>query len=356
MGTTKEKETSNPSLGENMTGDAIGARDNNRVELWKVAPRSVPFALGLAASDICNFKCIYCGHSTPKGIKDARILTWDDFLIIAHQIEELLESGKDDLKIIRFIGNGEPLVNKLLPDMVRYISERKYTSRIEVTTNGSLLTHEVSDALLDSGLTRLLVSVQGTTSKKYKEICGYNLDYDKYLEQIAYFYQHKKECGLYVKTVDVALEDKDDEQTFLEMFKPICDMVCVEQLMNGYSDVDYSFITAKDVDHVARYGGDYKTKVCCDTMFMYMNIHSNGNVDCCGCKYPPLFIGNIFNTPLNKIWNGDVHKMMMEKHLQGKRQEILCCSDCASIESFNTFPNDNLDAHLKEVLERVQRL
>ena len=106
MGTTKEKETSNPSLGENMTGDAIGARDNNRVELWKVAPRSVPFALGIAASDICNFKCIYCGHSTPKGIKDARILTWDDFLIIAHQIEELLESGKDYLKIISLIGNG----------------------------------------------------------------------------------------------------------------------------------------------------------------------------------------------------------------------------------------------------------
>ena len=102
-----------------MAKKGIG-RDANRVELYKVVPRSVPFAIGITPSDICNFRCNYCNQSTKAGIKDAQILKWEDFIIQAQQIEELLEKGTDDLKLIRLIGNGEPLVNKKLPDMVRF--------------------------------------------------------------------------------------------------------------------------------------------------------------------------------------------------------------------------------------------
>ncbi len=331
-------------------------RDTNRVELYRVVPRSVPFAIGITPSDICNFKCNYCNQSTVEGIKDAQILKWEDFITITQQIEDLLEKGKDDLKIIRLIGNGEPLVNRKLPDMVAYLSEKKYAKRIEVTTNGSLLTHEYSDALIDAGLTRLLVSVQGTTKEKYKEICGYNIDIDKFVDQIKYFYEHKKQCGLYVKTVDVALTGNDDEKKFYDTYKPICDVVCVEKVMNACADVDYSKVTSEDINHVTRYGGEFKKKICCDTLFMYFNIHSNGDVDCCGCKYPPLYIGNVYNTPISQLWNGERHKAIMLKHLMGRRCDIDLCSKCSSIDSFDSFPEDNLDEHLDEILKKVELL
>lgn len=331
-------------------------RDTNRVELWKVVPRSVPFALGITSSDICNFKCVYCNQSTAEGIKDARILKWNDFIEITHQIEDLLSSGSDDLKIIRFIGNGEPLVNKRLPEMIAYISEKKYAPRIEVTTNGSLLSHEYSDALIGAGLTRLLISVQGTSTKKYKEICGYNIDMEKFIEQISYFYQHKKQCGLFIKTVDIALDDEEDEKRFYKIYSRISDTISVEKVMEACADVDYSSISEKDLKHVTRYGGKYIEKTCCDTLFMYLNIHSNGDADCCGCKYPPLYIGNIYHTPIKALWNGETHRSIMEKHLLGRRSEIPLCSKCASINSFGAFPEDNLDGHLIEIYERMKTL
>ena len=328
-------------------------RDTDRVELWKVAPRAVPFALGITPSDICNFRCNYCNQSTEAGIADAKILSWENFIILAEQIERMIKEANEKIKIIRVIGNGEPLINKRLPDMVKYISDHNFADRIEITTNGSLLTHQMSDALIEAGLTRLLISVQGVTKEKYEEICGYQIDYDKYLEQIGYFYNHKKNCRVFVKTVDIALESIEERNLFMKMFSPIADDVGIENVIKACADVDYETITSKNIDGTTRYGTELIRKICCDTLFMYMNVHSNGDVDCCGCKYPPLYIGNIYDEELLSLWNGKKHREIMIKHLKGERFDIPLCSECSSIEHYNGFAEDNMDLHREDVLKRL---
>lgn len=329
-------------------------RDENRVELYKVIPRSVPFALGITPSDVCNFKCIYCNQSTEAGIADARVLSWDDFMFLADQIQEMAEAGKDRIKVIRMIGNGEPLLNKRLPEMVAYIKKNNFADRIEVTTNGSLLSHEMSDGLIEAGLTRLLISVQGTTNEAYQRVCNYDLDYDKFVEQIEYFYNRKKECNVFIKTVDIALDGEEDRDRFFKIFCPISDATGVEKIIRACADVDYHEIASGDLAGETRYGTPLTGKLCCDTLFMYMNVHSNGDVDCCGCKYPPLYIGNIYKDSLKELWNGKRHREIMIKHLEGKRKTLPLCADCSSIEGYNGFPEDNIDGHRLEVLKRLQ--
>ncbi len=242
-------------------------RDTNRGELWKVVPRKIPFALGITPSDVCNFRCNYCNQSTPAGIADARVLSWEDFIILADQIEKWVNSVDERIKVIRLIGNGEPLINKKLPDMIRYIREHNFADRIEITTNGSLLSHEMSDRLIEAGLTRLLISVQGISEKKYKEICGYQIDFEKYLEQIRYFYAHRGNCNLFIKTVDVALENEEEKKEFMRMFSSMADEVSIENIIKACADVDYGTITSKDIDNMTRYGTQFVKKMCCDTLF-----------------------------------------------------------------------------------------
>lgn len=331
-------------------------RDLNRCNLFEVVPRSVPFAVEIAASDVCNFKCIYCNHSTKEGIKNAKILSWDDFLVIADQLEELASEGKDDIKVIRFIGNGEPLLNSKLPQMIECLSKRKIAKRFEVTTNASLLTHEMSDRLIASGVTRLLISIQGVSSEKYKEICGISIDIKDLQEKIKYFYKNKKKCEVFIKTVNIALDSELQKKQFYEIFSPICDTINVENIMRTYDGVDYDKISSENIDNTTRYGNELKKKICCDTLFMYMGINSNGDVDCCGCTYPPIYVGNILKLPLKKLWNGQIHKKLMIKHLQGKRWEIPKCAKCASIEHYNGFEEDNLDEYRNIILSRVEKL
>ena len=160
--------------------EKIGSgRDENRVPLYKVVPMKIPFSIGIGTSDFCNFRCNYCAQSTNIGITP-QILSWDKFVNIISQIEEMLE--KNDMKRIKnflICGIGEPLICKEVPKMVSYVKERGISERIELTTNGSLLTHELSKDLIAAGLTRLLISVQGVNKEAYKQICGYDIDFEK---------------------------------------------------------------------------------------------------------------------------------------------------------------------------------
>ncbi len=243
-----------------------------------------------------------------------------------------------------------------MPDKISYLKQEGISERFEVTTNASLLTHEMSDRLIDAGITRLLVSIQGVTAQKYRQICGFNMDMDKLRDNLEYFYSKKNQASLYIKTVDIALGSKEEENEFFDTFGPICDVINVERIMNACSDVDYSKITDKDLSHTMRYGAEFRKKICCDTLFMYMNVHSNFNVNCCGCKYPPLFIGNAYKAPLKQIWNGEKHKEIMKLHLEGRREEIGMCRSCCSINSYNGFAEDYLDDNLEEVLGRLKKL
>ena len=104
-----------------------------------------------------------------------------------------------------------------------------------------------------------------------------------------------------------------------------------------------------------RYSYEYKERLVCDSLFSMLNIESNGDVSCCGCRYPSLPIGNMNTARLKDIWNGSRHTTYMMRHLQGKYREIPHCSNCSSMQ-YTCHPMDNLDEHRDEVFQRVQEL
>lgn len=331
-------------------------RDENRSPLYKVVPLDIPFSIGIWVSDFCNFKCVYCSHSTNSKVCVEHMITWDEFVNMIDNIEELYRiNGGGRAKNLVICGVGEPLTNPLLPKMIRYCREHNISDRIELTTNGSLLTHKLSDELIDAGLTRILVSIQGINAEAYNRISGINIDFEKFLNEIKYFYENRKQCTVYIKTLDIALNKGEDEE-FYNIFSPIADMVNIEKAMVGFDDVDYSkLIKAKEDRCVTRYGYKWKERIACDALFMRLNITTHGDVNACTCQWPALSLGNIYDKPLKDIWNGDLHKLYMKLHLQGKRGDIKRCANCESI-SYAGHPLDNLDDHLDEILDRLNKM
>jgi Fe-S oxidoreductase containing radical SAM domain len=337
----------------NHQGKIGTGRDENRTELYRVVPLAVPFSIGLNLCDYCNFKCVYCWHSV-GGFKHPHMMSYDAYQEIADQIEELYCANENQhTKNIRLCGYGEPLMNRDAARIIRDIRARELSDRIELTTNGSLLTHELSDALIASGLTRLLISVQGVTAEKYKEVCGYTVDYAKFLEEIAYFYAHRGSCKLYIKTVDVALDGAEDEALFYDMFGGICDEMNIEHIIDVADCVDYSELLPDGA--TMRYAYEFKEKKVCDSLFTMVNIEAAGHVNCCACRYPPLPIGSVHTSRLKDIWNGTQHIKYMKLHLEGRIGEIPHCADCTPMQ-YAGHPMDNLDDHREEVLARVQKL
>lgn len=95
-------------------------RDENRTPLYKQVPLKLPYTVGIGVSDFCNFKCVYCGHSTDLSSKiKEKILSFEEFAKIVDEIKELCNMhGGEKIKNFAICGIGEPLICKDLPKMV----------------------------------------------------------------------------------------------------------------------------------------------------------------------------------------------------------------------------------------------
>jgi MoaA/NifB/PqqE/SkfB family radical SAM enzyme len=327
--------------------------DRDRQRLADVVPLSTPFTLFVTPSQLCNFRCIYCTQNLSRERKGkigfkSRLLKQDVFLRIAEQAAEF----PDRFKRVLLTGLGEPLMNPRIADMVRTLSELEVADKYEIFTNGSLLTHDMTDRLLDAGLTCLRISVQGLNAEKYREISGVDLPFEKFVDNIGYFFQNRNNCKVYIKIIDKCLESESDKERFFAMFGDISDSIFVEHLVKAQPSMgDYD---NKADNEFTFYGEESEPRNVCPYMFYTLQTDAVGNVfPCPPLGFPVSFsLGNIGETSLMEIWNGERLKSLRVTHLSDKRDRVEMCGRCGCYMSF-TPKEDNLDNDARDILERI---
>ena len=325
--------------------------DKNRTNLVNAIPINTPYVVGFWTGDICNFKCKYCEHSLGGDIYGKnkhiipKMMNWNIFT----QAADGLKTFPTPIKKVLFSSIGEPLLNKNLPDMVKYVKEIGVTNYCEIITNASLLTHELSEKLVDSGLDRLCVSIQGVTQRKYQEISQVDLDYDNLVNELSYFYWYSRgKCKVHIKIVNIALE-YGDEDIFYETFTKISDTINIDNVIEGFQDIDYSEIIPDS--NKGLYGEDQNHRLVCPTVFYTLYILPDGQITtCCSPPYP-VILGNIQDGPLVDMWQGAKRVNFLKMHLLGKRMQHSVCKGCAQVNATN-FKEDDLDKDRETLLQR----
>ena len=131
-----------------------------RVNLGEVIPLKVPFSIQIDVCSACNMKCNFCFHSDLESIKRNRVefgrMSYETFTKVIDNIKATAEHKIKKLKLFKI---GEPLLNQELPKMIKYAKESDIAEIIEITTNGTLLTPELTDKLIESGLNILNISI-----------------------------------------------------------------------------------------------------------------------------------------------------------------------------------------------------
>lgn len=308
--------------------------DTARKKLAEVVPLDSPLSMYIEPTRVCNFKCFYCMHST-RGEKGG-ILDQMGFGI-AHMDMELFRKIVTDLmefpikpKRICFSGLGEPLANPRLPEMIKLLRDAGYQERIDVITNGSLLTHEMSDRLIEAGISRIQISIQGLDAKTYQEVCQVQIDMEELTERIRYFYEHKKDAVIFVKIIDAILKDEEEKQRFFDQFSGVCDTIFVEHLVVMEQQMgDHG----GRVDRTKNLMGEYVEKrEVCGVMFYFLQVNIDGETF--PCSTPGLTnrfsMGCAKDQTLVEIWNGDRRNRMIRKNLMDGYVTIPACRECSS--------------------------
>jgi MoaA/NifB/PqqE/SkfB family radical SAM enzyme len=329
-------------MGNKATDVSGTAPGGQRIRLVDSLPLKTPYLIEIFPSYLCNFKCKYCIHSIPlkeRGYISDKIHM--DFVMYKRCIDDI-SKFPEKLKVLRFAGMGEPLLHPDIVGMVAYAKYKNIADKIEILTNGSLLTHKLSDALIKAGLTRLYVSLQGLSSERYLEVSGIKLDFDKFVDNIRYYYESKGDLKIHIKIIDYTLKDDKEKAQFYQIFSGICDTIGIELASPIYPYVDYNKVLEKNNDTKTQFGLCLNNIKTCPQPFFRLHIIPDFNViPCYSMEYPEI-IGNCANDSIVDIWKGG----NLKKFRLGMLKEGVCfnkiCNKCKIIKC-RIFQEDILD-------------
>ncbi len=329
-------------------------REENRTYLKDVVPLETPYNIQVEVSSLCNAKCIYCAHSKPDhgGVWQGN-MTMELFDKVICDIKEFPQKPK----LMETFMFGEPLINPLLPEMIARAKKENVVEQIAFTTNGLLFTHDKVDELMKCGGVDIIrISLQGLSADAYYRTCGIKIDFESFVENLKYLYEHKNKCQIRMKIADIALKNEENgERRFEEIFGKIADSIFIEHIIPLFKGVDYDLID-KNINRTVMEGRegiktDYIHKVC-HRPFFKVRVAANGLVTSCCCDTPhDVVYGDINNESLYSIWNGEKHRAFLRMQLEGKRFMHSSCKDCVAANDITT-EADLLDPYAEEILKR----
>jgi len=117
-----------------------------------------PFFISLEPAAVCGLACPQC----PTGAGD---ISREQPYLDVRTFQAIVDEIAGTTAILSLYNQGEPLMHRSFTEMVRYASERRiYTV---TSTNGQLLTKALCRRLVEAGLDRIIVSLDGTDQESY---------------------------------------------------------------------------------------------------------------------------------------------------------------------------------------------
>jgi MoaA/NifB/PqqE/SkfB family radical SAM enzyme len=321
----------------------------NRTKLETVIPLQTPFIINVDPADSCNFECSFCPTGDRKLMKEIgrpfRTMKWEVYTKIIDDLKEFDEP----IRVLRLYKDGEPMLNTRFADMIKYAKDSGRVLKVDTTTNGSMLNPKLNLEIIEAGLDRINISVEGVNAEQYMKFSKYKIDFDKFVDNVKHFYENRKQCEVVVKINGDTLSE-DDKKLFIETFKDIADGVYIEHIMSCWPEFELRDGLEVNQEH-GIYGQEIKEVSVCPYVFYSFSLNSDGQASLCFLDWSrKLLIGDVREESVKSIWLGDKMKEYQKMFLRHERKNHPVCKDCGQMS--HGMPDD-IDAFAEEILKKL---
>lgn len=321
-----------------------------RTPLEEAIPLKTPFVLFIDPASNCNFQCTFCPTGDRELIRrTGRFQGTLKFDLYKKLIDDLSEFP-EPIKVLRLYKDGEPFLNRHLAEMISYAKSSDRVPYVDTTTNGSLLSPEKVGPVLEAGIDRINISIDGMNREQYKEFTKFNMDFEKLVSNISWLYENRGKCEIVVK-IPSELISHAQEIEFYETFGDISDRIFVENFAPCWPVFDVEERTGVKISK-----GIYQQEVgntdTCPYIFYAMSVNSDGLVSSCFLDWErKLIVGDARVDSLRKIWSSDEFNALRIQHLEGRRKENPVCAGCGQLS--HCLP-DSIDGHREQILVKFR--
>lgn len=318
--------------------------------LKDILPLDKPLAVFIEPTNFCNFRCTPCAHGQEKNRNDLKPFKHMDMDLYKKMIYELRDWGENKLSLLRLTALGEPLLHPNICDMIKIAKDADVAEKLDLFSNGSLLTEEISNKFVEYGLDSIRFSIYSVLDERHKEVTRNDFDINKIRNNIKMLRRIRDNKGakkpyIFVKMFETYSSEND---IFIEMYKDIADEIGFEKVHDAtkYNDSDLIGAYYKNPEDASRTREEFEKSLnnhkACSRPFMGLVICSGGDVVMCTHDAPRATkIDSAYEKSLKDIWNSIELFEFREMHLAGNKYKNRLCKNC---EWFRLFPpEDSVD-------------
>ena len=268
--------------------------------------RDFPMHLDVEITSRCNLRCTFC-DKLPVLAKDQ--LGEMDFELYKKMVNE---GAKNNLWGIKLSYRGEPLLHKNVAEMITY-AKKKGILDVYFNTNGMLLNKKMCEKLIEAGLDRISVSIEGTDPKEFES----------------------KRKGAKFNTI---LNNVDTLLAMRNKYKLDFPKVRVQTVYFPDLDIEnYTSFWSKHSDEVAavdyKEGAELKKGLiydwACPQLWQRMTIQWDGSISPCNNDDRCLFVlGNVKQKTVYECWHDKRVEDARKLHKEGRSHEVAACDGC----------------------------
>ncbi len=289
---------------------------------------SPPVQVSIEPTNICNFRCAFCPQSQPGHTAAPRgKMTLERCRELLGSVAEQFYPDPADRKV-SFTHDGEPFINPDFPAMLQAASELGY--KIKFASNGTLVTPEVVDGLLEHGL-RFNICVDFCADvRTFESIRGPSGSHATVLENLRYLMLHARQSGaVSVDVCDItgyATAGNAERENNLQELKRLFDGL--ESERTRFSSRLFHNMTGRiEIPGQRIEKGSYRV---CPYPWFNLNIAWDGRiVVCCRDLTGQTVLGNAFETAsLWDIWNGEPYQKLRADLANRRPGKVKACAAC----------------------------
>ena len=312
-----------------------GAKVWSSYQLSKLLKRPIqwglPVSISFEPTTSCNLRCPEC----PSGL---RAFTRPTGMLQKDFFSQTIDEVYKELMYLVFYFQGEPFLNPGFLDMVKYAHDKGiYTA---TSTNAHYLNDARAKATVESGLDRLIISIDGTTQDVYQSYrVGGKLE--KVLEGARNIVKWKKELKSKTPFVFFQFLVVKPNQHQIEDIKTLAKEIGVDQVrfktaqVYDYDNDPHQLIPT--LDKYSRYRKDANGRMKiksglqnhCWRLWSANVITWDGLVvPCCFDKDAMHRLGNLKTQSFKETWHNDNYKQF-RRELMTSRKNIDICANCS---------------------------
>lgn len=272
-----------------------------------------PPCVQIEPASVCNFRCVFCYQTdsqlTAKANGHMGMMSLDTFKQVVDQIAGEVEA-------VSLASRGEPLVCKDIDAMLAYAAG-KFLG-LKINTNASLLDERRAHAILSAEPNTVVFSADAADPELYGKL-RVNGNFEKVAANVRRFAEIKRTHYPNSRTITRVSGVKFTDQQ---------DFAAVDAFWHDYVD-QVAFVSYNPWENAYQQPANGIATPCSD-LWRRTFVWWDGRLNPCDVDYrSTLSVGNVLDTPLSTLWQGEAYRALRNQHRGGGRQCRTPCAGCS---------------------------